>query len=601
MGALMPVEKNIFLFQDTCNVYLVKDGKKGILIDYGSGDILDYLDQVGIEEITAVLFTHHHRDQAQGLNHCPLKDLKIWVPHMEQHFFNDIEGYWQGREIYNSYNNRQDRFSLLDSVAITGTLKDYGCYNFGNYQFTVLPTPGHTPGSVTLVIELKDKRIAFCGDLIYGPGKVWSLAATQWTYNGAEGVAAGIASLLDIKERDLDLLLPSHGEPIEGVETAIDKLVDRLWLLLKYRQQNPRLFKLRDKPFEEVTPHLLRNRASMADYYVLLAESGKALLIDFGYDFMTGPAAGFDRGARRPWLYTIPTLKEQYGVHKIDVVIPTHFHDDHVAGFNLLQEVEGTQVWAPVNFAKILEEPWRYNLPCLWYDPIHVDRVIPLEEEITWEEYSFNIYEHRGHTRYAVAIYFEVDGQKVLATGDQYQGEEFLWNYVYKNRYQIGDYEKGSKLYRSLQPDIILTGHWGPQQANDEFLARVEERDRELARLHRELLPLEDVNLGAEGFAARLEPYQVETTGGDEINYRVEVINPFPYQVEGLIRVCLPGGLSVDKDKLYLKFAPREIKEGFFRVKVPEGFKQRRARLAVDVTIGEKKFGQQAEALLTVR
>ena len=41
------------------------------------------------------------------------------------------------------------------------------------------------------------------------------------------------------------------------------------------------------------------------------------------------------------------SLQREFGVSRIDVAIPTHYHDDHVAGFNLLREVEGTEVWAP--------------------------------------------------------------------------------------------------------------------------------------------------------------------------------------------------------------------------------------------------------------
>jgi hypothetical protein len=37
-----------------------------------------------------------------------------------------------------------------------------------------------------------------------------------------------------------------------------------------------------------------------------------------------------------------------------------------------------------------------------------------------------------------------------------------------------------------------------------------------------------------------------------------------------------------------------------FSISVPEGQPIRRARLAIDVTIGGKRFGQQAEALVTL-
>ena len=50
-----------------------------------------------------------------------------------------------------------------------------------------------------------------------------------------------------------------------------------------------------------------------------------------------------------------------------------------------------------------------------------------------------------------------------------------------------------------------------------------------------------------------------------------------------------------------VELAPHELREVYFSILVPEGIKVRRARLAVDLTFGELKLGQQAEALVTVR
>src|SRR5690606_34911769 len=97
-----------------------------------------------------------------------------------------------------------------------------------------------------------------------------------------------IPSLLDLKAHAPDLLLPSHGDPIDAPGPAIDLLVERFWQLLELRGENPRLFALHERPYEAITPHLLRHRASVANTYVLLSESRAALLIDFGYDFVTG-------------------------------------------------------------------------------------------------------------------------------------------------------------------------------------------------------------------------------------------------------------------------------------------------------------------------
>ena len=193
----------------------------------------------------------------------------------------------------------------------------------------------------------------------------------------------------------------------------------------------------------------------MANTYALLSDDGAALLIDYGYDFTTGLPDGTDRSSRRPWLETIPALKRDFGIDRVEVAIPTHYHDDHVAGFNLLRDVEGTQVWAPSNMTAQLEEPTRFDLPCLWYDPIPVDRELSFSRPFRWHEYEIAVHELPGHTLYAAAIEFEVDGRRVVATGDQQDGRwvagerpEFL-NYQYRNGFQFDDFVRSAELYRA--------------------------------------------------------------------------------------------------------------------------------------------------------
>jgi glyoxylase-like metal-dependent hydrolase (beta-lactamase superfamily II) len=587
------ITESVWLHQDTCNVYVVKNGRDAVLIDFGDGSVLDRLDEAGVHRVTDILMTHHHRDQGQGLHRAVAAGARIWVPHTEQDLFHSVDVHWQAREIYNSYNNREDRFSLLASVPVEGTLRDYGQYWFEDRAFTVVPTPGHTIGSITLLTEADGQRLAFTGDLIYSAGKVWSLAATQWSYNGGEGIAGSILSLLDLKERQPDLLLPSHGEPM-GPE-AIDPTVQGLADLRTLRRQNPRLFLLRETPFERVTPHLLKNRTSMSDAYILLSESGKALAIDFGYDFMFGPAAGADRASRRPWLYNLPALKRGFGVSNIDVVLPTHYHDDHVAGLNLLRDVEGTQVWAPFLFADVLERPSRYDLPCLWYDPIPVDRRLPLGEPVQWEEYTLTLYPLSGHTYYAVAIAFEVDGKKVVAVGDQ-QESDLKLNYVYKNGFRIHDYVDTAELYHTLQPDLFLTGHWGAHEVTPAWLASLTERGADLERFHQELLPPAVVA----GDGVRIRPYQSTVHAGGHAHLEVLVRNPFNRPEEAEVRLALPPGWTAEPLVATAMLPENGSSVISFTVMPPHGLTARRVPVAADLTVGGRRFGQQAEALITV-
>lgn len=598
---LIKLSENLYMYRDTCHVYVVKNGQDAVLVDFGSGDVLDRLAEMGVERVAAILMTHHHRDQGQGLPRAAAAGIPIWVPHNEQDLFAAVDAFWQAREVLNNYNVRQDRFSLLADVPIEGTLRDYMSYAFAGIEFTVIPTPGHTVGSASFLAQIDGRRVIFSGDLISAPGKVWSLAATHWTYNGGEGLASSALSVLDLKDREPDMLLPSHGQVMEDPGEAIDQLVERLRELMYFRRQNEPLLRLREQPFMQITPHLLRNRTSFAYHYVLISESGKALYFDFGHDFLMGIPSGADRAARRPWLYTLPMLKKQFGVTKVDVVVPTHYHDDHVAGINLLKDHEGTEVWAADTFSDILRRPEHYDLPCLWYDPIEVDRDLQVGVPIRWEEYEFTLHPLPGHTLYAVAIELDVDGKKVLISGDQYHGEEgLLENYVYPNRFQISDFVKSAELYGRIKPEVILTGHWQPLWVTPGYFEELAKRGATLERIHRDLLMLEDVDFGAEGVGVRMSPYHAKAYAGESVTLEAEVRNPYQRDSLAELRLDVPPGWTVEPEIAQTPLAPSGSGTLTFRV-TPAGPHKRRVRIGADLSVDGVRFGQHAEALITVR
>ena len=625
MPPVRQLSPNLFLVEDTCNVYVVRNGRTGIAIDFGSGAVLDLLDQLEIDRISDVLMTHHHRDQGQGLPRAVEAGIDIRVPPVERELFEAADEHWQAREIYKNYNTRQDRFSITTSIPVAGVHAEYRSEQRGGVEVEVVPTPGHTVGSDSILATVDGRRVIFSGDLIAAPGKVWSLAATQWTYNGGEGIAATILSALELKAREPQQLLPSHGEPIDEPAAAIDELVHNLTELRNFRLQADSPFGSHlEQPYSVITPHLLMNRTSNANSYVLLSTSGKALVIDYGYDFSTGWAAGDDRAARRPWLYTIPALKRDFGVKHVDVVIPTHYHDDHLAGFNLLRDVEGTQVWAGENMADILERPARYDLPCLWFDPIRVDRPIPLGQPVAWEEYEITLHPLPGHTLYAVAIGFEVDGKRVLALGDQIHEEGWLaylfrhemgvggkpitslpppkvLNYVYQNGFRLGDYRTTAEMYLGVRPQILLFGHWPPATSiTPEYLEQLRSRGETLERLHRQLLPLDDFDADAGGITAVIRPYQATVSAGEWLPLAVECLNPYRDEQELRVDLRVPDGFSVRPASVQARVAGSGQLRAEFEICASTG-PMRRARVTADPTVGSHRLGEQAEALVTVR
>lgn len=594
------LSEHLYRFEDTCNVYVIRAGSDAVLVDVGDGAVLDHLGAIGVTRVTDVLMTHHHRDQAQGLPAAVAAGARVWVPHAEQDLFARAEWRWGARDVANNYNTREDRFSVIASVPIAGTFAEYQPTTFGSVTVTPIPLPGHTVGSVGFLADVDGAEVAFTGDLLAGPGKLWSLAATQWSYAGPEGLAMTWLSLMDLRDRAPDRLLPSHGPVMEEVVPALEQTASRVRALLDLRGQHLGLTERRERPFEPVSPHLLYNRSSHARSYVLLSESGKALVVDFGYDFEAGLPAGTDRAARRPWLYSLPMLKQQFDVVSIDVVLPTHYHDDHVAGMDLLRRVEGTQTWGPANFADVLRRPDAHDLPCLWYDPIEIDRVVPLDEPLPWEEYEIVLHPLPGHTLYAVAIEFVVDGRRVICTGDQITGDARL-NYVYQNRFRASDYRVTADLLRSRQPDLLLTGHWGPMACDDALLTTLEERGAELERLHLDLLPLDDTDFDAEGRGMWIRPYRSDVGPGESFDLEVEVRNPAPGRERLEVALVVPDGWQVTPARTVLDLGAGEHGVTRFRVDTPGTGPGPRAVLAAELTVGHRRYGQLAEALVDIR
>jgi len=602
----------VFRVIDTCNVYVIRSGvagTSGIAIDFGSGAVLDHLAEMEVSHLTHVLMTHHHRDQGQGLPRAVEAGIEVWVPPVEVELFTQADELWHTRRIANDYQLGSDRQSLLASVPVTGTVPEYRSVDFGGVTVRTRPTPGHTPGSVSYLVDRGDERLAFSGDLIYGPGKVWSMMSMQWTYTGNEGPAMTMTSALLMQDERPDVLLPSHGEPMHDPDAALTQLFDHLQDYVDSRMPEgvTDVRQRLDNPFRAISDHLLINTSAESNSYVLLSETGNALVIDYGYDMASWYPLGGPRASQRPWLESIPALKRHYGVTRVEVAVPTHYHDDHCAGMNLLREVEGTEIWVPANVAPIMADPLRYDLPCQWFDPIPADRVLDLGQRIKWREYELTTYALPGHTLYAAAIEFEVDGMRVLATGDQHNARKGsgtrrdLLNYQYRNLVALDDFTDGAELYRTITPDLMITGHWSAHISDDGLLGRLADAGRHFTEQHRALLPLDELNMPLTGQFARIVPYFQQVQPGERVTLRVEVMNPSDTATDAVVELVGPVGWRVAVDPVRLRLLAGQVCTGELEFTVPaEAVPGRRAVLGIDVTIGPLRLGQHAEALVLV-
>lgn len=215
--------------------FLVKSDGRNILIDSCVGndkkrpevaewdglrtDFLDNLTHIGLtpQDIDVVICTHLHMDHV-GWN-TRLEDNR-WVPTFPaaRHLFARTEyEYWSGepeKEI------ADDRAAFADSV---GPIVDAGLADFVELDHrldrhvTLIPTNGHTPGHVSVMIESNGRSAIITGDLLHHPCQI---AHPGWITDSDTYPNEAVESRERIFKRMADsntLMIGSHfADPVAG-------------------------------------------------------------------------------------------------------------------------------------------------------------------------------------------------------------------------------------------------------------------------------------------------------------------------------------------------------------------------------------------------
>ena len=468
-------------------------------------------------------------------------------PYWDGEYFLDPEQHFRERQTWNSYDNRWDRFSPVRPIPVTDWMMDYETRNIAGLEWEVIPTPGVTNGASSYLVTVNGRRLAFVGEVICGHGRTARLAPLQYNYNdmsGAVNLWHSCSRLLDAKP---DMLLPSLGEPIDNPAGAIGAFKKNLKRLDEIVPGfSAALNEPDDDDIEEILPHLYRSKYGSAHTHFVISKSGKVMSLDYGYNTAAYLAPGKQHVSnRRAFLHGLKGLKKHFSVDRIDTVLVTHFHDDHVNGVPLLQRLFGTTVWAGRHFSDILEQPNRYDRPCLWHELINVNRHLPDAETVYWEDIPITLYPMSGHTRFATLVCMEIDGKRVAHTGDQIffdtEGKDFepgaklFTNHVYKNGLDIGCYKRTLEDLRRFQPEWILTGHTMPYKTSGEWYEVLERGANAFDEIHQCLMILGDADLhfGAESQGGKLKPYRLHLpTGGKLLSFRDGYSIPFRQRVK---------------------------------------------------------------------
>ena len=183
---------------NNCNTYLI-DGPAKILIDPGHFHLFDHvaiqLKALGIEisDIDLVLATHAHPDHFEAAKYFKNQPALFAISLEDWRLIQRI-----GEQIGPTF----------DLGAYTPDfLMGSGDLNVKGVELKVVPTPGHSPGSVALYWP--ERKALFPGDVLFRDG----LGRTDLP--GGNGALLK-QSIKELESFDSEWLLPGHGEILQG-------------------------------------------------------------------------------------------------------------------------------------------------------------------------------------------------------------------------------------------------------------------------------------------------------------------------------------------------------------------------------------------------
>ncbi|BAV52869.1 Uncharacterized protein MLTONO_p0399 (plasmid) [Mesorhizobium loti] len=623
--SLVRLSENLWAFQDTCTVYILKSGVECLLIDAGSGSVLQHLPTIGIERVAWVLHTHHHRDQCWGTSAIQKAGAKIAVPEYERHLFDNVEAHWQARRIYDNYNDSNVFFSLGENLAVDAVLEDYQSFVWKEYDLRVLPAKGHTYGMVSLITHVDGRKVAFTGDLMTSGGKLYQLHAMEYGYGDLLGIEFTMQSILALKKQNVESAYPSHGNPILNVTADIEKLESRLVglantgrLLTSGRESRDNNFPdsqaIRESKLERISEHLLwAGPYTCSNFYIVLSGSGHAMLLDFGlasYGHLHWGADSDGMQALRFVEHHINQLQEDYGVRHIELVVPTHIHDDHVCGIPFLQQHFGTECWALDRVADILVDPAAWaSTPCCFHKPIAVERVLRDGEAFQWRGFEFEMYYAPGQTEFHALILGTIDGKRIAFGGDNL----FLFDFeedgikraiafqttVMRNSFQLAMHRLCAEVFSKTKPDLLCPGHGELIPLNNAMMADYKDYIERKEKAFRDVLD-EPANHFIDLFWARLLPYLSIVRANSTIHFTVKVRNNLERAAVYCARLLMPHGWTTDGHTESISLQPGGLGEIALVASSPSQADARRRLVTAEVLIDGISQGPICEALVSV-
>jgi glyoxylase-like metal-dependent hydrolase (beta-lactamase superfamily II) len=339
---------------------------------------------------------------------------------------------------------------------------------------------------------------------------------------------------------------------------------------------------------------------STAHTYIVKDDDGHGLLIDCGYV----SNARIGSNPHRFIDHLTPWLEEGTGVTNVEWFLPSHYHDDHLAGLPTLQIKYGTKVASSPEVKDILEHPERYEMPCLVPHGTKVDHVIERDAVFHWRGIDFRMEQFPGQTWYHHLITFEVDGKRYLSIGDNISGmcfgekRDFIHSFIPKNRTPVSSYSDMPRQIKEREPDVILTGHGGGVDVDPEKLANWQTWMDRWAELFTDIIDQPHPNLGMDPHWVEFYPFKVRVKPGDVVRFEVRVRNHEAETKKGSIAFRGREGVQITPDRVGIEVGAGEDASIEIVATMPNETRVHSWTIVADVMWNGKHLGEISEAVV---
>lgn len=282
---------------------------------------------------------------------------------------------------------------------------------------------------------------------------IWQSPSLVWTmlwYGISFSLLSLIAQMNKIKLSIVEI--ENHLFSVKLYRKSIIMLSIALLLLIVFAYEPDLLMKNREGKISFIS-------VGQGDSILIETPTGKHILVDSGGQVPFQKKAEWairDRPFDVGTSILLPILKKR-GVHKLDVVVITHFDVDHFQGLiALMDEIKISEIWLNGSFttneetAKLFSKIEKYRIPIksvMQGDVIHIDKFTHID--VLWPNKEKIDYAEKQN-EHSIVLLLRIHQAKFLLTGDI--GEQTEREIVYWMNEQYGQFE---------QLDVLKLAHHG--------------------------------------------------------------------------------------------------------------------------------------------